>query len=245
MSTAEAALLAQIDGTVARIIAKTDDLSGNVNAGIRYLPPWVQSGVSDKWDEFVDLMGRIWDKLTEIFSNMGAPWALSALADDWSERVSGPVSGIASKADRDNTEVDRYWEGDAASAYLDTLTPQRLAIEKIQATFSAPLSTALNEMRNAIWIFWVALGTALLALVGGIIGAYFATGTIVGIPAGVAIAIGAALIFIGALAGGYLQLRSTAEGQNTILVQKLNDNTGFRTPDGGGEASWPRSTIEG
>jgi hypothetical protein len=243
MSTAEAALLERIDDTVGRIIKKTDQLSASVSDGIGWLPPWVEPAVRDTWDQFVELMGQIWDKLTEIFSNLGAPWALSALAEDWSRLVSGPVSGIAGNANQDNTEVDRYWEGEAASAYLDTLFPQRVAMEKIQATFGAPLSSALDEMRNAIWIFWIALGTALLALLAGIIGAATASGTIVGIPAGVAIAVGAALVFLGALAGGYLQLRSTAESQNNTLVQKLNDNSGFRSE--GGQVVWPQSTIEG
>jgi hypothetical protein len=243
MPAAEAALLEKIDGTVASIIDKTNQLSANVNRGLGWLPPWVESEVREKWDQFVELMGQIWDKLTEICSNLGSPEALRELAKDWSRLVSGPVSGISGNANQDNTEVDRYWEGDAASAYLDTLFPQRIAMEKIQATFGAPLSSALDEMRGAIWIFWIALGTALAALVAGIIGAAAATGTIVGIPAGVVIAVGAALVFLGSLAGGYLQLRSTAESQNNTLTEKLNDNTGFRSV--GGQVVWPRSTTEG
>lgn len=242
----EQAALEKINNEITRINEKVTELSNKINSVLSNVPSflgWVVDRVEALWDEFVAAMERLWEKITEIFSNLGSPSTLWDTADDWSELVGGPVSGIAGNAHSDNSEIDRYWEGDAAVAYLDTLMPQRVAMEKIQTTFSEPVATALSGMAKAIIAFWVSLGIALASLVAGLIGAAAASGTIIGIPAGIVVAIGAVAVCVAAIAAGYLILKSEASSAKNTLTTKLNDNTGFR--DEGAGPAWPASVIMG
>jgi uncharacterized membrane protein YccF (DUF307 family) len=71
---------------------------------------------------------------------------------------------------------------------------------------AATVASALNSVKSGIWAFWAGVVLAVIALVGGIIGAVTASGTIVGIPVGVAAAILAVVGFLGAAGAGVLVL---------------------------------------
>lgn len=151
--------------------------------------------------------------------------------------VGGPISGLEGYATRDYTDVNRYWEGVAAEAYLDALPVQRQAIAHMTAIYSQPASTSLDALASAIEEAWIIVVAGLVLLVVGLIAALKASTTIVGIPLGVLAAVGAFLTFVAAMITAYLRLRSAAASQNTFLQEKLHDNTALR-----GE-SWPTSTI--
>ena len=95
------------------------------------------------------------------------------------------------------------------------------------------IATALDSVARGILAFWGGLITALAALVVGIIGALASTATIVGLPAGPFIAAGAALVACGAIIVGAETLKATASSANTMLRQKLADNSGFH------DGHWP------
>ncbi|MCU7723851.1 hypothetical protein ODJ79_09010 [Actinoplanes sp. KI2] len=86
---------------------------------------------------------------------------------------------------------------------------------------------SLNDVATGIIIFWTGLGTALVALVGGIIGALASSATIFGLPAAPFIAAGAALVASGAIITGCELLKARCASANTTLRQKLADNAAF------------------
>ncbi|MFI7602479.1 hypothetical protein [Actinoplanes sp. NPDC049681] len=133
-----------------------------------------------------------------------------------------------------------YEEGDAllrkaraADAYRQTLPLQKAALDKVKATLTDGISSALNDVAKGIITSWIALGSPLAALVGGIIGASGSTATVIGMPAGPFIAAGAALVASAAIIGGAELLKTVCAGANTTLRKKLAENGGFH------EGHWP------
>jgi hypothetical protein len=128
-------------------------------------------------------MTRIWDNLNEILSNMGSPSALWSAADAWSDGVGGPVSAQVQSAEAGLLDVDNNWDGTAAEAYRQSLPLQKAALDKVRATLTDGISTALNEVSKGILKFWAGQVTALVALVVGIVSALASSATIFGLPA--------------------------------------------------------------
>jgi hypothetical protein len=235
-----AELLAEINETVQRIDDKVQELQNSINSGLDKIPwglGWIADRVREGWDWFVGKMNEFWDWLNNILSHMGDPDAISAAADAWSNDVGGPVSAEVGDAEAGSLLVDDNWTGDAAEQYKQRLTLQKTALDKIKSSFTDGISTALKDLRLAIWTFWAALVAALAALVVGIIGAVTSSATIFGLPAAPFIAAGAVGVCLAALWGGSSILKTQAANANTVLLQKLNDNAGF--PDG----HWPAATV--
>ena len=229
----EASLLDQINSVLDRIDRKTTELQNSINKKIGWLPGFLRDKVISGWDKFCGFMKRVWDNFHEIASNMGSPSALWDTADAWSDRVGGPVSAQVQSADAGLLAVDDNWDGDAADAYRQTLPLQKTALDKVKATLSDGISSALSDVAKGIIVFWTGLVVALVALVGGIIGALASTATVVGLPAGPFIAAGAALAASAAMIAGAETLKSVCSAANSTLRQKLADNSGFH------QGHWP------
>ena len=226
-SGTEAALLDQINSVMSRIDGKTTELQNSINGKLHWLPGGLQDKVVSGWNTFCGFMKRIWDNLNEIISNMGSLSALWATADAWSDRVGAPVSSQVQSAEGGLLSVDDNWDGDAADAYRQTLPLQKAALEKVKSSLTDGIASALNDMARGILAFWGGLITALVTLVGGIVGALASTATIVGLPAGPFIAGAAALVASGAMIIGAETLKAVSSSANTTLRQKLADNSGF------------------
>lgn len=226
-SGTEAALLDQINAVMSRIDGKTTELQNSINGKLHWLPGGLQDKVVSGWNTFCGFMRRIWDNLNEIISNMGSLSALWSTADAWSDSVGGPVSSQVQSAEGGLLSVDDNWDGDAADAYRQTLPLQKTALDKVKSSLTDGIASALNDMARGILAFWGGLITALVTLVGGIVGALASTATIVGLPAGPFIAGAAALVASGAMIIGAETLKAVSSSANTTLRQKLADNSGF------------------
>jgi hypothetical protein len=227
VSSSEAALLEQINAVIGRIEGKTTELQNSINGKLHWLPAGLQDKVVAGWNSFCGFMTRIWDNLNEVLSNMGSPSALGDAADAWSDWVGGPVSARVQSAEAGLLDVDNNWDGDAAEAYRQTLPMQKAALDKVRATLTDGISSALNEVAKGILKFWAGLITALVALAVGIAGALASSATIFGLPAAPVIAAGAGLVASAAIITGAELLKGDCASANTVLRQKLNDNSGF------------------
>lgn len=240
---AEEALIQQIHRIIARINEKTTELQNSINSKIGWLPEFLADKVREGWNSFIGFLRECWDALVEVFTNAGSPFTLSNTADSWSDSVGGPVSGQVQAAEAGSLEVDDHWDGDAADQYRQNLPMQKAALEKIKTVYTDGISTALSDVAKGIVQFWGGLLLALLALVGGIVGAILSSATIFGLPAAPFIAATAAATAVGAFYGGGLVLKSAVASANSTLRQKLNDNTAYRDPDGGNDGHWPPATT--
>ncbi|GAA0488548.1 hypothetical protein Ade02nite_72450 [Paractinoplanes deccanensis] len=232
-SSTEADLLDKITSTLERIEAKTAELQGSINDKLGWLPGFVRDKVVAGWNRFCDYLGRVWTNLNEILSHMGSPSALGDTADAWSDLVGGPVSAQVQTAEAGLLGADDKWDGAAADAYRQTLPLQKAALDKVKSTLTDGISTALSTVATGIIAFWAGLVVALVALATGIVGALASSATILGVPAAPVIAAGAALTASAALIAGAETLKAVCASANSLLRQKLADNSAFH------EGHWP------
>jgi hypothetical protein len=229
----ESELVDKLLQIVDRINAKTTELQNAINDKLGWLPGFLQDKVVAGWNKFCDFMRKVWDFWYEVCTNMGSPTRLWSTADAWSDTVGAPVSAQVQSADAGLLTVDDNWDGDAANAYRQTLPLQKAALDKVKATLTDGISSALSDVAKGIIAFWASLAVALAALVAGIIGALASAATVFGLPAAPFIAAGAALAADAAVIGGGLILKSVCSSASTTLRQKLDDNAGFH------EGHWP------
>jgi hypothetical protein len=229
----ESELVDRLLQIVDRINGRTTDLQNAINDKLHWLPGFLQNKVVAGWNKFCDFMRKVWEFWYEVCTNMGSPSKLWTTADAWSDTVGAPVSAQVQSADAGLLTVDDNWDGDAASAYRQTLPVQKTALDKVKTTLTDGISGTLSDVAKGIIAFWASLVVALAALVGGIIGAIASAATVFGLPAAPFIAAGAALAADAALIGGGMILKSVCSAASTTLRQKLDDNAGFH------EGHWP------
>jgi hypothetical protein len=234
----EAALVGKINSAVARIDAKTVQLQNSINSKLHHLPGFLQDKVIAGWNKLTSVLQTAWDRLKDVFTNMGSPSTLWDTADAWSNSVGGPVSGQVQSAEAGSLAVDDNWDGTAADKYRQNLPMQKTAMEKMKTTFADGISSALSDVAKGIIAFWGSLVVALAAFVAGMITACASAATIFGLPAAPFIAVGAALAAGAAFLSGMLILKSVCSSANSTLRQKINDNTGYR------DGHWPKATTE-
>lgn len=225
------ATASQLSSLVNKLDGKTIEMQNTVNdtlSDISWLIPdsWIK-WIKDRWNDFCDLMAKVWKQLTEIVENMGAPWDLSSTANAWSDKIGSPVSGKAQVATAGELSVDDNWDGDAANQYKQKIPLQATALDKVRSTLSEGVNNALSTAQLGIWVFWGALVVALTTLIAGIIASIASDATIIGLPPGVAIAIGAVIAFLAAIGIGIVTLRATLSNANSTIRRALSDNSGF------------------
>ncbi len=234
-------LVQQINELIEKIKGKLDDLLGKVNDFLSWVPwglGWLADKIKDAWNWLCEKFQEFWDGVTKITTNMGDRDALSATATTWSTSVGGPVSAQKDAVDASAVlKADDTWQGDAAVAYAGKAKQHQTALEKVVTTYVTAMSSALDTVRAGLVKFYMGLITALGALVAGIIAALASSATIFGIPAGIIIAAGAALIAVGAFFTGGELLKSDCTAANNSLTQKMNDNNGFP------HESWPSGAV--
>lgn len=233
-------LITEIFVTIDKIRQKLQEVLDVINSTLSKLPfflGWIADRVRDGWNMFMGQMEKIWDWLTKITSNLGSADAVTHTADAWGNNIGGPVSQEVTNADLGLLMVDDNWAGSAANKYRQIVPLQKAALDKIKTNFTDGISTALSNFRTAITVYWGALIAALVAMVGGIVGALIAGETIIGLPAAPVILVGAAIAMLTALWAGSEILKSGASAANTVLRQKLNDSAAF--PSG----AWPTGVL--
>lgn len=235
----ELAIIEKLNGLVERIMGKIAQLHDNIISKSRWLPGPLQDKVIAGWNQFIRAMDRFWEAQQQFWGNMGSPSTLWNTADAWSDTIGGPVSGqvASAKAGRLRGDNSSNWQGNAAEQYRQGLPLHEAALDKMKSTLSDGVSTALSDLAKGIITFWAALGVALAAFVGGMIGAVASSASVFGLPAAPFIAAGAVLAAVAAFLSGSLILKAVASSNNSTLRQKLNDNSGY---DNG---HWPRTTA--
>lgn len=216
-----------------------EELRTAINDVLAKIPGWA-SWVADKlieaWNYLCGKLAEFWAKVTELWNLRGDPDALERAANEWTQRVGGPVSQRAGFADSGALRTDDTWDGTAAENYRQTLPAQQGAMSTVKSMTDS-IASALMSLRTGILTFWIGAGTAVVALIAGILGAITATGTIIGAPAGVVIGAGAVASAVVAIIGGVVLLNAQASDANSSLVRVLNEGPDY--PGG----RWPTAAV--
>ncbi|GAA4588493.1 uncharacterized protein YukE [Actinoplanes octamycinicus] len=234
----EAELIGKVLQLVDQIEEKTQQLHRMVERGLPFLPPPMRMQATTGWQKFCDSMADWWNFWREVAADPGSPSKLHARAADWTVQVGGPVSGQVQAVDSGRLGVDDNWDGAAAKAYRDLLPAQKDALTQIKATLTDSIGDAIESVATSLVVFWTALVVMIVPLVAAIAGATTSSATVIGIPVGVFIALGAAATAAVGLNVAIMVLKSSVDGATAKLRQKLGDDTAF----GGG---WPPTATGG
>lgn len=234
------ALLDRINELIDSLQEKFDSLQDKVNWILGKIPfflGWLKDKLVDAWNWFVEKWDAFWSAQETLWGNMGDRDALTTTSRAWVDDVGTPVSQHVDTVDRALLQADDHWTGQAADTYFPKAALHKTAMDKVQSTFVTAATGALETVRAGLTKFYTGLITALVAFVGGMIGALASTATILGAPAGPVIAAGAALVAAGAFYTGGLLLKSDCTTAKTTLVNARGNSTGF--PKG----EWPTGAI--
>lgn len=129
----------------------------------------------------------------------GNPSAIREVGDDWTQQVGAAAIAQAQELGRERLPSYGRWKGNAADVYyIGVGIGQVKALEAVRNATNE-INESMKAIAAAVTSFWTSVGIAVSTLIGGIIGALAASGTIVGIPAGIVIGVGACVAFIAVL----------------------------------------------
>jgi hypothetical protein len=241
-----AATAADVISQFKQVDTKSIALQNKINTTLNeawIIPPYITQKIEDLWNKFLDALKRFWENVKEVFTHLGDPLELWQTAGEWSQKVGSPVSAKVMFADLGALKIDDIdatgkanWSGAAAEKYKSNLLAQRNALKGIKDTFSNGVQDPLKWMAGAITGFWIAMIAAVVAFVYAMYGAFTATGTIVLIPAGIVIAIGAIAGLAGAVAIAIITLRGFASDAKTNLRSALDFSSYL-------DKKWPQATT--
>ncbi len=193
--------------------------------------------IHDAWNSLMDKIQEVFEPVVFMLSNLGSPLALTSTGDAWSSQVGGSVSGKVGMAEPGALAVDDSWTGSAATQYLQQVPRQKTALQNIKTQVTDGISSALKDVATGIQFFFTAMVIAIVAWIAAIVTAIASSATVIGIPAGIFIAVGAGVAFGAAFWGAGENPKSQCRTAKSILEQKLAENT--RYPSG----SWPQATL--
>ncbi len=225
---------------VSRFSDRLEQLRQGINRIIEWLPwglGWVGDRILDAWNWLMDQVMSVWNPIVDKLSHLGSPSTLTSVADRWSLGVGSPVSARVGEADLGSLEVDDTWSGSAAEHYRQKVPLQKAALTGIKTTFTDGISTALKDLSLAILVFWGACLAGIAALLVCAFTAIASTATVFGAPAAPFILGGGIAIFAVAFWAANQILVAQARSANSVLTQKLADNTAY--PGG----AWPVAAV--
>lgn len=213
-------LIQKIVDKLERIRDLVNQIKSKINGLLSHVPSylhWVISKVEDLWNKFCDKMSEFWDWFTDKLAYAGDPFLLKDTGQRWNDDLGGPAHKRANEVDSDDLLVDDNWTGSAADAYKSKIGGQKDALNAVGQTYASAVSSALNTMKTGIWIFWIAIVSALVVATLAFIAGIGAEGTVIGIPAGLLAQISAVVGFLLAAGGATVALKFSADDSASAL----------------------------
>ena len=213
-------IIQRIEGLLDRVESKLDEVRNRINSLLSKVPGflhWAVGRIQDAWNKLCDKLAEFWDWFTDKLAYAGDPLLLEQTGKDWNTLLGEPTHHDAAKVETGRLLVDDTWTGDGADAYKADIGGQKSALEAVGQTYASAVSGALNGLKTGLIEFWTGVIVGLIALVTGIIAGAAATGTIIGIPAGVASIIFAVIGFLTAAGAGGLALKLSADDTASSL----------------------------
>ncbi|MFQ6328740.1 hypothetical protein ACLMAL_21750 [Nocardia sp. CWNU-33] len=87
------------------------------------LIPALQRVIKACADKIIEISKWIWEKITEIYHGVRAPYEMYLRGKDWAD-VRDAANGVKQGLDPNNVQALRSWEGTARTSYMQTCTSQ-------------------------------------------------------------------------------------------------------------------------
>lgn len=231
-------MLAKAETLINDVNANVATLFNRSNRAMYFLPPGLSDLLAEALVKLRDLVARFFEEYTKIVYNPGWPFGLMSAADDWTNKIGGPISELSAKLSADQMRIDNHWKGRASEAYAAVVPAQQKAIDAIKATSDA-IDSNLTKTAYGIFALWAGILLALVAYVAELTAEAAAASTVVGAPPAAAAAGVSTAKVIGlvvACVALFVTFVGTIVDSVTTLNQTLHSDGAF--PDG-----WPTSTT--
>jgi hypothetical protein len=173
------------------------------NAAAAMLGEWVRARI----EEFNQWRDRTLADIGKLVSDLGGrPSDIRKVGDDWTQQVGAAAIAQAQELGREQLPSYGRWKGNAADVnYIGVGIGQVKALEAVRGATNE-INESMKAIAGAVTSFWTGIGIGIAALIGGIIAALGASGTIIGIPAGIVLGVGACVAFVALVADAIFSL---------------------------------------
>jgi hypothetical protein len=224
-----------VEDAIKKLKKAWKEIVDNVNWALKFLPGPVgeklRNGITEVRGEYKD--ADIW--LLDHVLERGSAGALRDVASDWSTKIGDATSARSKNLALGQLPSNGQWSGPASLAYRTVVDVQTRTLDEF-TELTHDLAGILNDIADALKLFWIAIATeaALLAVAMIALGAATATGVgaIVAIPT----ALGAIVAFWAAVATAVILFHNSLDSNKGKL-------DGTTAKYGGAESRWPAATA--
>lgn len=230
-----------LDRTVDDVIARINGLLSAVPGFLSDLLDGITTQARALLDRIRELAGQLLTWLQEnVWPVINGPFTLWEVGNEWTTSVYQKVTDVSGQIDANKVKVDDYWQGPAANAYLQAVSVQKAAADKVAAAVSA-IREAVQGLAFTLGALYTALVAGLLAATIEIMGGSAAVATFLGIPPGLMAIIAGLVTALGTVAGVYAvgkELVSGTADKFAKLLERRNDGSAFD------HGHWPKAAAD-
>jgi hypothetical protein len=212
-----------------------DEIVDNVNFALKFLPGYLEGQIRKAMGDLTAEYDGADNWLADLLLERGSAGALRAAASSWNSDVATVAGTHVRQLSFGQLPSNGSWSGPAQIAYRSVVDLQTKVLGETRQLID-DLGSTLNDLADALKVFWCAIAVAVGALVMAMVAAGVATGTGVGIPAAIATALGAVVAFWSAV------------GTATVLYQNVLDankgKLGRIAAANGADTGWPKATAD-
>jgi uncharacterized protein YukE len=224
-----------IESAITKLKQAWDEIVDHVNLALRILPGYLEDQLRKSMQRLTAeyRSADVW--LLDQLLERGSPSALRQTASDWNTEVGGPASDHAQRLAFAQLPSNGKWSGTAQAAYRSVVDLQTKTLGDLKGLTDETQST-LNDIADALKVYWVGIAVAVASLAAAMVCCGVATGTGVGAPAAVQIAIGAVIAFWAAVVGATVLFDNSLDAITGKLERLTTQN--------GSEGRWPPATAD-
>lgn len=178
-------------------------------------------------------MTEFWDAINRFTTNIGDPAKLRRVAAEWSDRIGNSIGEIAGSVSLDKLKTNIEWSGKAAETYKATVPAQVAGLNSLK-DLGLQIRNSLVNLANGLDSFWTQIIGTLAALLIAILVAILSAITVVGIPAAIA-------ILVGAIGAGIASIFTTISAVDTLTNSIAVEQTAILDKVNSLGSTWPRT----
>lgn len=228
----------QLNGALDALNTKINSLMADVPGWLSDMLGWIWDKIKWLWDKIVELAKKLSDWVVKnVWPVIKGPWTLYDASNKWTTDVFHRTSTVSGNINTSKTTLDDWWQGAAATAYIQITPVQKAAVDKA-SEIATKVKDTLQSLTFALAGVYIAVVALLMALLLSIPPIAAAIASIVGIPAGLVGTIAEVLLAIGGAAALYAGVKIFADnalGTFGTLLQLQDDNSAFEN------GHWPKS----
>ncbi|MCA1189405.1 MULTISPECIES: WXG100 family type VII secretion target [unclassified Saccharopolyspora] len=228
-------------------LTEVQEMMQKLYDGVNQLLSWVPEAfmhliepIKKGMEEIVKLHKQMFDQIMQTVERAGSPGLLRAASQQWADLVAEKLGTVAGDLKLDKHRTNIEWEGRAAEAYKALVPGQADAVNGTKSA-ADKMVTALDTLANAVEMFWISIGIAVVTFLGGLATAIAGCIGVVTAPPGLAFGVSVGVAAIGLATAAFSAFIGAIQPINSQMksAQKTIDELGgkWATPENGVDLS--------